>query len=89
MPIENHTLVNELPEFHDEIHQLRMHDEHFKKLSDEYNFLTGEVEKMEKEIILASTQEEEQLKKRRLQLKDTIVGYIKATQRAEGKTASA
>lgn len=86
MPIENHTLVNELPELKDEIHQLRMSDAHFKKLSDEYNVLTSEVEKMEKEIILTSTPEEEEFKKRRLLLKDTLVEYIKAN--TEQKTES-
>ena len=87
MPIENHVLVKELPELTAEIHQLRASDAHFKKLSDEYNFLTSEVEKMEKEIILTSTSEEEEFKKRRLQLKDTLVNYLKTV--TEQKTASA
>jgi uncharacterized protein len=51
MPIEDHSLVNEFPEFKDDIHQLKMDDAHFKKLYDEYNHLTKEVEKMEQEII--------------------------------------
>ncbi|GAA0829139.1 hypothetical protein GCM10009112_10670 [Marinomonas arenicola] len=87
MPIENHTLVNELPEFKEDIHHLKMTDAHFKKLFDEYNFITEEVEKMEKEIVLTSTAEEEEFKKRRLQLKDTIVNYLKTV--TEQKTASA
>ncbi|MGB5995703.1 MAG: DUF465 domain-containing protein [Marinomonas sp.] len=87
MPIENHTLVNELPEFKENIHHLKMTDAHFKKLFDEYNFITEEVEKMEKEIVLTSTAEEEEFKKRRLQLKDTIVNYLKTV--TEQKTASA
>ncbi|MEL0614715.1 YdcH family protein [Marinomonas arenicola] len=87
MPIENHTLVNELPEFKEDIHHLKMTDAHFKKLFDEYNFITEEVEKMEKEIVLTSTAEEEEFKKRRLQLKDTIVNYLKTV--TAQKTASA
>ncbi|MGB3383296.1 MAG: DUF465 domain-containing protein [Marinomonas sp.] len=87
MPIENHTLVNELPEFKEDIHHLKMTDAHFKKLFNEYNFITEEVEKMEKEIVLTSTAEEEEFKKRRLQLKDTIVNYLKTV--TEQKTASA
>ena len=47
MPIEDHSLVNEFPEFKDDIHQLKMDDAHFKKLYDEYHHLTKEVEKME------------------------------------------
>ncbi|REG86621.1 YdcH family protein [Marinomonas pollencensis] len=87
MPIENHTLVNELPEFKDTIHQLKMTDAHFKKLFEEYNFLTEEIEKMEKEIVLTSTFQEEEFKKRRLLLKDSLVNYLKNA--TEQKTASA
>jgi len=82
MPIEDHSLINEFPEFKEDIHNLKMEDAHFKKLYDEYNHLTKEVEKMEEEIIPSTTAEEEQLKKQRLQLKDTIQGYIKATKAA-------
>ncbi|MCB5161271.1 YdcH family protein [Marinomonas algarum] len=82
MPIENHDLVHEFPELKDEIHQLKMDDAHFKKLFEEYNHLTKEVEKMEQEIIPGTTAEEEQLKKQRLQLKDTLLGYIKANKKA-------
>lgn len=82
MPIEDHGLINEFPEFKEDIHNLKMEDAHFKRLYDEYNHLTKEIEKMEQEIIPSTTAEEEHLKKQRLQLKDTIQGYIKATKAA-------
>ena len=82
MPIEDHSLIHEFPEFKEDIHNLKMEDAHFKKLYDEYNHLTKEVEKMEQEIIPSTTAEEEHLKKQRLQLKDTIQGYIKASKAA-------
>ncbi|BDX02329.1 MAG: YdcH family protein [Marinomonas sp.] len=85
MPIEDHTLINEFPEFKDDIHQLKMDDAHFRKLYDEYNHLTKAVEKIEQEIVPAATFEEEKLKKQRLQLKDTLQGYIKATRLAAEK----
>jgi uncharacterized protein YdcH (DUF465 family) len=85
MPIEDHSLANEFPEFKEDIHQLKMDDAHFKKLYDEYNHLTKEVAKMEQEIIPSTTVEEENLKKQRLQLKDTIQGYIKASKLAAEK----
>jgi uncharacterized protein YdcH (DUF465 family) len=62
-----------------------MDDAHFKKLYDEYNHLTKEVEKREQEIVPSTTLEEEKLKKQRLQLKDTLQGYIKATRLAAEK----
>ncbi|MDE8602681.1 DUF465 domain-containing protein [Marinomonas sp. RSW2] len=85
MPIEDHSLINEFPEYKEDIHQLKMDDAHFKKLYDEYNHLTKEVEKREQEIIPSTTLEEEKLKKQRLQLKDTLQGYIKATRLAAEK----
>lgn len=85
MPIEDHSLINEFPEFKEDIHHLKMEDAHFRKLYDEYNHLTKEVEKREQEIIPSTTTEEEHLKKQRLQLKDTIQGYIKASKLAAVK----
>ncbi|CUB04345.1 YdcH family protein [Marinomonas fungiae] len=86
MPIENHSLVNELPEYKEQIHELKMSDDHFRRLFEEYNFLTHEIENIEKEIVLASTMEEEEFKKRRLHLKDTLVGMLQKAKDAE-KTA--
>ena len=77
MSHENHSLANELPEFKEEIHELKMNDAHFRKLFDEYHFLTREIENMEQEIVLATTMEEEEFKKRRLLLKDTLFDYLK------------
>ena len=32
MNLEKHDLHNEFPEYNDEIHHLKMHDNHFKRL---------------------------------------------------------
>ncbi|MBJ7550028.1 YdcH family protein [Marinomonas ostreistagni] len=86
MPIENHSLVNELPEYKEQIHELKMHDAHFRRLFDEYHFLTNEIENIEKEIVLASTLEEEEFKKRRLHLKDSLLDMLRKA-KAEQETA--
>ena len=88
MPIEHHSLIHEFPEFKEDIHHLKMVDSHFKKLHDEYHHLTREVEKREQEIIPSTTLDEERLKKRRLQLRDTIHGYIRASIRSSSKAAA-
>lgn len=77
MPIENHSLVNELPEYKEQIHELKMNNEEFRRLFEEYNFLTHEIENIEKEIVLASTMEEEEFKKRRLHLKDALLDMLR------------
>lgn len=77
MPIEHHDLLHELPEYRDQIHQLKVGNNHFAKLFDEYHGLTKKVELMEAEVVPGSTQQECQLKQRRLQLKDEMFGMIK------------
>lgn len=78
MGIEHHDLVHELPEFRDEIHALKTTNAHFSKLFDEYHEVTKKVELMEAEVKPASTQTEESLKLKRLQLKDSLYAMLKA-----------
>ncbi|RVU32486.1 MULTISPECIES: YdcH family protein [Neptunomonas] len=78
MSIEHHDLVHELPEFREEIHQLKMSDAHFSKLFDEYHVVTKQVEKMEAEIEPVATKVEEELKVKRLHLKDQLYAMLRA-----------
>jgi len=72
MTIEHHDLIHEFPELRDRIHDLKVSDNHFRRLFDEYHELTSEIENMEKESTPVSTQTEEEAKKRRLHLKDEL-----------------
>lgn len=76
MPIEHHDLIHELPEYRDQIHNLKASDAHFRKLFDEYHALTKSIENMEHEVTPVSTSEEEAAKLQRLQLKDQLVGML-------------
>ncbi len=78
MPIEHHDLVHELPEYRDEIRTLKMQDARFSKLFEEYHHVTKHLEKMEAEIEPASTQTEEELKVKRLHLKDQLYTMLRA-----------
>ncbi|QEQ96338.1 YdcH family protein [Neptunomonas concharum] len=78
MSIEHHDLVHELPEYREQIHSLKMSDAHFSKLFDEYHDVTKQVEKMEAEIEPASTKTEEELKVKRLHLKDQLYAMLRA-----------
>lgn len=80
MPVEHHTLANDLPEFKHEIHQLKMTNAHFKKLFDEYHELTRHIENMENEVTLATTNEEETAKHRRVYLKDELASMLRKAQ---------
>lgn len=76
---EKHDLIHELPEHRERIHQLKISDEHFAKLFDEYHELDHEILRMEEGIETPSDDVLEELKKKRLYLKDQLFGMIMAT----------
>ena len=77
MSVEHHDLHHEFPEFNDKIHELKVHDRHFRKLFDEYHELTNLIEKMENEVTPVSTKVEEDAKLRRVLLKDAMYDMLK------------
>lgn len=78
MTIEHHDLVHEFPEHRDRIHELKVSNNHFRKLFDEYHELTSDIESMERETMPVATQTEEEAKKRRLHLKDELYQMLTA-----------
>ena len=46
MPIEKHDLLHEFPESKDTIHKLKMSDQHFAELFEEYHDLQHEVHRI-------------------------------------------
>ncbi len=77
MSVEHHNLLHEFPEYKDQIHELKIHDHHFRRLFDEYHELTIDIEKMENEATPVSTLTEEEAKMRRVHLKDELYAMIK------------
>ncbi|PLW67520.1 YdcH family protein [Pseudohalioglobus lutimaris] len=72
MSVEHHDLHHEFPELNDRIHELKLHDAHFRRLFDEYHELTSSIENMEDEKTPVSTRTEEEAKLRRVHLKDEL-----------------
>lgn len=77
MPLENHSLVHELPELRDLIHQLKTSDAHFARLFAEYDAVAHDVHRIESGAEAASDARLETLKKKRLSLKDELFGLLK------------
>lgn len=73
---EKHDLVHEFPEHKDRIHALKVSNEQFKKLFDEYHEVDHEVLRMEEGIETPSDDVLEQTKKKRLNLKDRLYQMI-------------
>ena len=69
---EKHDLIHELPEHRERIHKLKISDEHFANLFDEYHELDHQVLRMEEGIETPSDEVLEELKKKRLYLKEQL-----------------
>lgn len=78
MPIEKHDLIHEFPESKDTIHTLKMSDQHFARLFEEYHDLQHEVHRIETEVETTSDEYLETQKKKRLNLKDQLSAIIKS-----------
>lgn len=77
MSVEHHDLHHEFPEFKDAIHQLKTSNNHFARLFDEYHVATAEVEKLEGKGIPVGDSAFEELKKKRLKLKDELYTLLR------------
>ena len=77
MQYEHHGLIHEFPEYREEIHKLKMTNDHFRELFDEYHKLDREVFRVENNIEPRSDMTLEDLKKRRLALKDELFQMLR------------
>ena len=77
---EKHDLVSELPEHRERILELKATDRQFGKLYDEYHELDNEIWSMEEGIETPSDEVLEELKKKRLYLKDQLFSMIMKTE---------
>ena len=78
MAVIHHDLAHEFPEFRDQIHQLKISNAHFSKLFDEYHVVNSEVMRLEAEGMPVGDEAFENIKKRRLHLKDELYNMLKS-----------
>ena len=69
---EHHGLLHEFPEYRERIHDLKMSDNHFHSLMEQYDEVNKEVERLEQQGEPVADETLEELKKKRLQLKDEL-----------------
>jgi hypothetical protein len=77
MLTEKHDLVHELPEHRDAIHKLKMTDQHFARLFDQYHEVDHEVHRIETGVENTSDEYLDERKKQRLHLKDELYRMIR------------
>lgn len=73
---EKHDLLHELPEHKETIHNLKMTDNHFARLFDEYHEIDHEIHRIEMGEETPSDDYVEERKKIRLKLKDDLLKMI-------------
>ncbi len=76
MTIENHSLARELPEYKEQIHNLKMSDNHFKNLHNMYNEVDHEIHRIESGAENTSDDYLHEIKKKRLNLKDQLFAIL-------------
>ena len=78
MQVEHHDLHHEFPELGEQMTQLKTSNAHFARLFAEYHVQTNEVEKLEGKDIPVNDVTFEELKKKRLKLKDELYQMLVA-----------
>lgn len=73
-----HELADEFPNAAEKIHELKLSDAHFAKLADAYHEVNREIHRIEAEVEATSDAYAEELKKKRLALKDEVASFLAA-----------
>lgn len=71
-----HELHDEFPNDHALLHDLKVSDAHFQKVSDRYHDVNREIHRIEAEVEGASDERLEDLKKQRLSMLDEVTQII-------------
>ncbi len=79
MLTEKHDLIHEFPEHRERIHDLKIGNNHFARLFEEYHDLDHEIHRIETGVENTSDDYLEERKKRRLYLKDELYRMIRET----------
>ena len=74
--MNQHDLKHEFPELEDKIHELKIGNNHFKKLFDEYHDANKEIHRIETGAEVTKDEVLTDLRKRRLHLKDELYAML-------------
>lgn len=77
MQITHHPLINEFPEYKDQIHTLKMNNPYFRRLANEYEGIDKSIVRAEQGIETVNDEYLSEIKKERLHLKDLIFQMLK------------
>lgn len=78
MQIAHHPLIEEFPEYKDNLHNLKLSNAHFRRLAHEYEGIDKSIFRAEQGIEIVNDDYLENIKKERLHLKDLIYSMLKS-----------
>lgn len=73
---KHHDLVHEFPEFRDKIHDLKVSNNHFRKLFDDYHELDHEIHKYETNTEATTDEHLNELRLKRVRYKDELFDML-------------
>lgn len=76
--MEKHDLRHEFPDMEDKIHEMKVSNNHFKKLFDTYHEINNEIHRIETGAENTSDEVLTDLRKKRLHLKDELFAMLSA-----------
>lgn len=77
MTLEKHDLIHELPEYRDQIREMKMNNAHFSKLFEAYHEVDHEIHRIETGVETPTDEYLEGRKINRLKLKDEMFQMLK------------
>jgi uncharacterized protein YdcH (DUF465 family) len=73
---QKHDLAEDFPQHRERIHDLKVRDAHFARLFDEYDRVEHEIRRIDMNIQPSTDEHAEELKRRRLGLKDQMARML-------------
>lgn len=73
-----HELAQEFPDLVQDIHKLKMEDQHFARLYDEYHMINRDIHRAETNVQPTTELHEQEMRKKRMVLKDELWNLLKA-----------
>lgn len=74
--MERHDLLHEFPDYQEKIHELKVSDQHFRKLFDEYHELEHQIHRINTDMEIVTDEHAHELKGKLLFLKDELFAII-------------
>ncbi|MBN8702164.1 MAG: DUF465 domain-containing protein [Bacteroidetes bacterium] len=75
--MEKHDLLHEFPQHKQKIHDLKVSDNHFRKLFDEYHEVDHHIHRIETDAEKTTDDHLTELRKKRVHIKDQLYTYLK------------